>query len=430
MFTHLVPANARRQRRRARGTAENPPVSDACVAALSAAWHVVGREVLAIAMPGGHFNYLLPPSAADAAFLVAAAGATDRHLFYVIEAARPVYAYLDFDCAEVARYTPDTWAAAVRQCAALFGFFVDALFLGGAPAHEWRFYDASTSTKWSAHAHSRTLFASVSELAGVVARFMTWLRLRRAARDPAVKPLFFRRRSGRACIMDGAVYTERPFRLPLNRKQHDAHNWLRPAYGTAPLATHNDEVAVGFIHPPHGADATPLPTIDALLTMRRRLVAALRAPGDASTLIDAALRAVWPGGVPDARVEQEGGGELSAIERSAAAGIIELAALYYAAPLAEWPLRTQLAATARVFGGDLVASFAMQFGVAGGEPLGATDVYQACGFVALVLRAGPPADVAAAWAAWRRDAHLVLPIPENTVTLDCLRLTDRSPFDA
>ena len=426
MFTHLVPHNVRRQRRRARQAADAPPVSDDCVASLSSAWHVVGREVLAIATAKGQFNYMLPPSAADAAFLVAAAGATDRHMFYVIEAARPVYAYLDFDCCEVACYTADTWAAAVLRCTALFGHFVDALFLGGAPSpHEWRFYDASTAVKWSAHAHSRTLFASVAELAGVVARFMTWLRLRRAARDPAVKPLFFRRRTGRACIMDGAVYTERPFRLPLNRKKHDADNWLRPAYGTAPLASQLDEVAVGFIHPPHGADVVPLPTVDTLLTMRRRLASVLRAPGDTSALIDAALRAVWPGGVPDEPIVQEDTAPLGPAERSAAAGMIELAALYYAQPLAEWPLRTKLAGAARVFGSDLVASFAMQFGI-DAAPAAATDVYHACGFVALVLRAGSSADMAA----WRRDAHLVLPIPDNTIPLDCLRLTDRSPFDA
>jgi hypothetical protein len=466
MYTHLVPPSTRTKRRRKPDPATteelDAPKSDSCVATLSAAWHVPGREVIASVAPSGHFFYMLPPSVDDALFLVAAAGIYDRHLFYMIERDRPVYAFLDFDCQQPDAFTPDSWAAAVRRGIVLFSCFVDALFTRHIAEPGWRMYDASTDTKWSAHAHSRILFASVRELRDVISRFCVWLHAHKAL----AAPFFFRKPpsartgvSGIGCIIDSSVYTERPFRLPLNRKKVGIDNWLRPAYGTAPLAAAIDEIRVGFIHPPAGAAVEPLPTIEAVLDVRRTLLATLRTPAaDASAQIDAALHGVWrPPPLATEHTTQTDAAAMSGAERSLASGLIEMAALHHfrGRPLSEWPQRTQVVEVAREWAGSMLRVAAAQVQLDGVALEPAADEAELCrafGFVALVLRApawtdAPDVDInawldghcgacvpaaidqAAAWTAWRREAHQTLLLPENAIMLDCLRLTDASPFD-
>jgi len=455
MFSHLVPGAKRCAKP---GAKPKGPRSDDCVASLSDAWRVPGREIIAAATPHGSFRYALPPSPDAALFLVAASGSADRQLFYVIEHDRPVYAFLDFDCAQTAAYTPASWAAAVRRCAVLFTCFVETLFTLHTTDHEWRFYDASTGTKWSAHAHSRLLFANIGELKDVVGRFSTWLRAGNGTRNAAITPLFFHAPPDIACIMDAKVYTERPFRLPLNRKLPKADNWLRPAYGTAPLASAIDEIRVGFLHPPAGAPVTPLPTMTAVLDMRRALMAVLRvAAVNVPAQVDAALRMVWPLTPAGPCTEQTDGGAVDATERSVIGWLIEASALHFyrQTPLHEWAQRMELVEVAREMARDVLGLAADRLsldGVTLALDRADAEIHRTFAFAMLVLRTqawhddaavdvnawlnGQVAasvsasfDQTAAWTAWRREAHQTLLMPENAVTLDCLRLTDVSPFD-
>lgn len=444
---------AERKQRRRRG--DDLPVPDSAIASLSSEWHVPGRIVLAAATQA-HFTYYLPPSRDAALFLVASSPIVDRQWFYVIEANKPVYAYLDFDCDTPGAYTAATWAAAVQRCAVLFAGFVAATFLCPSNTDGWRFYDASTERKWSAHAHSRIVFASIADMREVAQRFCAWLRRRHAESDPLVAPLFFvSRRSPAACIVDGSVYTERPFRLPLNRKAINVANYLQPAYGTQPYESMLDEINAGFLHP--SPDTPTLPPFSAIVAARRDITAALRPVGDSSAQVDAAIRAVWRGPADVPPIVQDPAEITPATRRalmSVAGGFIEAAALqlYRDAPLSEWDGRTQVLLAASSMVPDLVGVLADIGGIVNlNVCVKTTDFRLAHAFVALILRthawiaAGTDnvdawlaagecvlpdgLDVAAAFDALRRDAPSVLPVPENAVTLDCMKLATHSPFD-
>lgn len=449
-FSHLVAERKHRRRRKD----DVAPIPDSQIAELSSEWTVPGRVVLATAAYTG-YTYYLPPSHDAALFVVAASPAIDRQWFYMIEAARPVYAFLDFDCGAVAAYTADSWAAAVRLCAVLFAGFAAATFMARCDTEPWRFYDASTPSKWSAHAHSRIVFASIADLHDVAARFFTWLRRRHAARDPLVAPLFFASsRAPAACIVDHSVYTERPFRLPLNRKSLGAQNYLQPAYGTAPLPTPQDEIAAGFLHPP--PDTPTLPPYASVVAARRTITAALRPVGDLSAQIDEAIRGVWTGDTATLPLEQDTLDIAPATRRalvSTVGAFIEVSALqvYRGAPLTAWDGRAQLVSAAATMVPDLVGALAGT--ITNLDVCVVTaDFLLAYAFVVLILRPHawlaaastdldawlaadehtlPPAfDAPAAFDALRRDAPVVLPVPENAITLDCMILTDHSPFDA
>ena len=450
-YAHLVAET--KQRKRRRRDAITAPLDERGVASLSEDWTQPGRIVLASANDT-RFTYWLLPDRPSALFCLASLPAIERQWFYMIEADRPIYAYLDFDCGATAAYTADSWAAAVRLCAVLFTGFVAATYARFVSDAGWRFYDASTDSKWSAHAHSRIVFANVADLKDAATRFHAWLRCRRAARDPLVMPLFFARRNDAACIFDHAVYTERPFRLPLNRKKLSATNFLRPAYGTPPLASQQEEIGVGFLHPDDPATPT-LPRLADLLAARRRITAILRPVGDISAQIDAAVRAVWTGELDAPPIVQEPVQVMPAMRRaliSAAGGIIEIAAfhMHRGEPLSNWDGRAAVLQTAQAMLPDMIGSLAGTL-----FPLDVcvvtSDFTLAFAFVALILYANAwladgAADIdawmaadghampegfaaAAAFDALRRDAPAVLPIPENAVTVDCMCLAARSPFD-
>jgi len=139
---------------------------------------------------------------------------------------------------------------------------------------------------------------------------------------------------------------------------------------------------------------------------------------------------------------------------SVAGGFIEAAALqlYRDAPLSEWEGRTQVLLAASSMVPDLVGVLADIGGIVNlNVCVKTTDFRLAHAFVALILRthawiaAGTDnvdawlaagecvlpdgLDVAAAFDALRRDAPSVLPVPENAVTLDCMKLATHSPFD-
>lgn len=198
--------------------------------------------------------------------------------FYMVEDYRKVFAFFDFDKPIVAGTRTDVshFIEACRLAVLMFCAFVDgALMWNTARVYDarWHFYEACTPAKLSAHAHSALVFADVVELGRWVARFVALLDEMRRAGYAHVAPLFYwhAKQERWRCIIDPAVYTPRPFRLPYNRKDSSAANplrpWPRPAPGAVmSLAEHaahfGRHLTTGFVHPnalAHGAAAANEP---------------------------------------------------------------------------------------------------------------------------------------------------------------------------
>ena len=222
------------------------------------------------------YTYWLLPNAEDAAVHVASSLAAERQWLFCIENGRPVYAYMDLDRPCDATVSVARFIELAQLATTLFVRFIDALY-GFSPLarpdafqdDEWHYYQACTDAKLSVHAHSRILFASIDVLGAVVAHFRTWLEWRRTSGDQSVQELFYTRRRALECIVDFRVYTKRPFRLPLNRKDVAVQNYLRPVH--PPLASQVDEILRGFIHPWTPNLPTPLPHPDELTRIRNLL---------------------------------------------------------------------------------------------------------------------------------------------------------------
>ena len=222
------------------------------------------------------YTYWLFPTAEDAAIHVANSIVDSRQWFFCIEQQRTAFFYMDFD------RDPGMGVAEflllVRRGAALFCCFVDALY-GFTPASrpiemaQWWFYQACTATKLSAHAHSRIAFANVEVMREVMARFRAWMDWRCEQGDTDMERFYFAKRSKgkptkRTCMIDFAVYTKRPFRLPLNRKNTNTYNYLQPVEPDASVGQ-VEEILRGFIHPHENEDAlNPLPHPDELVRIR------------------------------------------------------------------------------------------------------------------------------------------------------------------
>lgn len=234
------------------------------------------RRVMLVLHRGRGFSYWLFPDADSAAWQVANSARADRQWYFQIEADRPVFPFMDFDRKPSRHYTAVRFEAACRLITVLFGGFVNAYFARRVwigTADDWRFYCATTDKKFSMHAHAQcVLFANASELQAVIASFLRWLQHCRdwAPTGQIATELFH---DGK-CILDGAVYTKRPFRLPYNRKTSNEQNFLLPLQ---PGATQDDDIRWGFIHPietPAGMSA--LPTQADLRRVRSACANALR----------------------------------------------------------------------------------------------------------------------------------------------------------
>lgn len=211
--------------------------------------------------PQDNMEYVLAPTAAAAVALVCNTPPPDRCYFFLIEPERPVYAYLDFD-ARAAAFPQFASYAAFRAAAmhgvGAFAHFVDALYgvsLRKLDRYDgaWHLYEACTADKWSIHAHAAVLFDSVATLRAVVQRFVAALR-DLARTHAATRERFFAPR-GDDCIIDCAVYTSRPFRLPWCCKTRGASNYLRPL---APAASMAADVLRAFVHPSATVSVAPL----------------------------------------------------------------------------------------------------------------------------------------------------------------------------
>lgn len=234
------------------------------------------------------FRYWLFPNAASAAWQVAQSARADRQWFFQIEAARPVYAYLDIDRRAAGSYSREQFHRACRHAVRLFARFVEAYYARQLWSHQhqgddnvdehWFLYDASTEHKWSMHAHSqRVQWDSVDELHTVVDAFLRWLRREHAVapRGAAVHELFARDQ----CMIDGSVYTKRPFRLPYNRKSPHDDNVLYPLHAVRDDEQQRD-ILRGFVHPvvdsAEALVAVMLPTEAELRRVRAACANALR----------------------------------------------------------------------------------------------------------------------------------------------------------
>ena len=212
--------------------------------------------------------------------------------FYLIERNRPVRCYFDFDCG-ADELMCDTAGIDERQfivdCANTIVYFccyVDALWpacRGGSGRAfydgQWRLYSACmpslAGSKLSVHAHADLLFADVKHLRWVVRRFVALMGHLRDHGFAGAARMF--KRNGRS-VLDTAVCTTRPFRLPLNRKSALApYNYLWPVAleRQQPLDDRPDyHLACGFVHPDpsiHANISLPLHVLPAdLLPTRQR----------------------------------------------------------------------------------------------------------------------------------------------------------------
>jgi len=231
------------------------PVDAATVAASSPYYDLTAypeRVVLASVVPA-IYTYWIFPSAAEASEFVANSMMHERLWFFCIEKKRPVFAYMDFDRPSAGQ-SVGSFVGATRRAVALFCCYVTATYGFSAVRDDdtydgsWWFYESCTADKLSIHAHSRMAFVDVDALSQVAKGFQRWLVVLHEADDRRTHGLFFvTKRGAQKCIVDFAVYTKRPFRLPLNRKGVDARNYLRPLERSS--LSQVDHILRGFIHP-------------------------------------------------------------------------------------------------------------------------------------------------------------------------------------
>jgi len=251
----FLPCSFSHEAKRRKTKKDAPTIDPASIASNSPYYDLTAypaRVVLATTSPVP-YTYWIFSSAEAAAIHVANSVPSQRQWFFFVEPARPVFAYLDFDRPPSKEMSRDKFFRVAQLGVAYFCLFVDAFYSfcvvdAGVYSGEWWFYSACTDRKLSIHAHSRMAFVSVDALSAVMEKFRAWLAWLNGQGDACVAPLFFTTRGVHAkCTIDYTVYTKRPFRLPLNRKDKEQQNYLLPLQNSA--SSQVEEILRGFIHP-------------------------------------------------------------------------------------------------------------------------------------------------------------------------------------
>lgn len=401
------------------------------------------------------YTYWLLPGAEDAAVHVANSLASERQWLFCIESGRPVYAYMDLDRPRDT-IGMERFLELARLATTLFVHFIDAFYsfspLSRPDAFQddtWYLYQACTPEKLSVHAHSRILFASVDALNAVCIHFRAWLEWRRSSGDASVQEMFYTRRRSLECIIDFRVYTKRPFRLPLNRKDVSVQNYLVPVHSPSDQV---DEILRGFVHPWESDLPVPLPHPDELTRIRNLLPppSVVRDVNALSRAICEFIIAVYK--VPNARLfcqslddPERVTAELAALDEARClqllgivCHIVERAALLDMPTFLAFEQRGQVLQVAWEVlqtwvgtGAEQMTAMAQEYGVEwkqADDPRFSCDYVVQRAFVALEISMRPEHATANLLDSFRSAVPDFLRVPLAHVPLAFMRLCERSPF--